>query len=67
MPKHDDNDPVLVGYDSSRNVTFNGQHEELGYTWGDWREMTQKERDDTLEQYLWELVDVYVEDNEEME
>lgn len=64
MSKHADDEQVTYGYDSSRNVTFRGEGEELGVTWGEWRAMSQKERDDLLDQTVWELIDLYVEDEE---
>ena len=67
MPKHADDDPVMVGYDSNRNITFNNEHsrDELGYTWGEWRGMSDAERDGTLKDYLFELVEVFVVDQED--
>lgn len=62
MP-NDDNEPVIFGYGSSKNVTFSGS-DESGYTKGEWREMSQKDRDDALQEWLNELVDVYVKDGE---
>lgn len=69
MPKHADDDPVMVGYSSSRNRTFSSEHgrgpEELGVTWGEWREMSKTERNQIMAEYLNTLVDVWVEEDEE--
>jgi hypothetical protein len=61
MSEHADDDQVMVGYESSLNISFKGEGEELGYTWGQWRKMSEKARVDALTDYLWTLVDVYVE------
>lgn len=62
MPKHADHEEVEVRYASSRNITFNGT-DSLGITWGDWREMSEKERDNTVAEFLFNLVDVSVVDD----
>lgn len=59
MPEHNDDDPVTVGYSSSRNISFEGK-EQLGYTWGEWREMSEKEQDEAIQDYANDLIDVYV-------
>lgn len=61
--KHDDADMVEVQYSSSRNITFHGK-DDLGITWGDWREMSRADRDETVNEWLYELVDVSVVDDE---
>lgn len=58
---HADDEPVTVGYSASSNISFNGSGEELGYTWGEWRQMTDREQSDALTEHLWTLVDLYVE------
>lgn len=63
MTKHEDNDDVILGYASSANITFRGELY-VGYTWGEWREMSQKEKDEAVDEVLYELVDVWVEDDE---
>jgi hypothetical protein len=67
VPKHNDDDPVMVGYASSKNISFrnsSSKGEELGVTWGEWREMTEKERDEVIEEYVNELVQVWVLEDE---
>jgi hypothetical protein len=66
MPKHADDDPVMVGFSSSRDAQFNSRHgaDELGYTWGDWRKMSADEQADAISGYLHDLVEVWVEDDE---
>jgi hypothetical protein len=65
MTKHADDDPVTVGFDSSRNISFNGEGEELGVTWGQWRAMSEEQRNATISDFVFELIDVFVEDDEE--
>lgn len=62
MPTHDDDDPVMIKYESNRNISFQDE-EELGYTWGEWRAMSRKRKDEAITTYLYELVDVYVKDD----
>jgi hypothetical protein len=65
MPKRADDDLVMVGYASSKNISFRSQQpEELGPTWGEWREMTEAQKDEAFSEYLFNLVDVWVEDDE---
>lgn len=66
MTKHADDEPVMFGYSSGHNITFNNKdgRDESGYTWGEWRKMSDKDREDTLQEYLNELVDVFVQDDE---
>jgi hypothetical protein len=63
MRRNDDDAPVMLGYESSRNISFHGE-EETGYTWGEWREMTTAERDEVIANVADELVDVYVQNEE---
>lgn len=63
--KNPDDKQVTVGYESSRNITFHDSGNELGYTWGEWRNLARKEQDEAIVQFLFELVDVYVEDEED--
>lgn len=65
MPRHADSDPVLVSYSSSRNISFRKDGDEIGYTWGEWRGMSVKAKNEALAEYLYELVDVTVLDAEE--
>jgi hypothetical protein len=57
----------MVGYDSPHNITFNNElsPDELGYTWGQWRDMSDAERGDILRNYMFELVEVFVVDQED--
>jgi hypothetical protein len=66
MSKHNDDDPVLVSYSSSRNISFRGEGEELGYTWGEWRQMSFKEQNEAFDEYVYgNLIDIGVDENEE--
>ena len=66
MPKHHDDDPVMVSYSASSNISFRSQRpEELGPTWGEWREMTKEQQDEIWSEYLFNLVDVWVEEDED--
>lgn len=69
MAKHADEEPVMFGYAASCNISFRSQYggQESGYTWGGWREMSDRERDEAYNEFVWnELgMEVYVEDDEE--
>lgn len=64
--KHADDEPVLFSYSSNWNISFDNRHspDESGYTWGDWRKMSQASRDEAVQDYLNELVEVYVVEDE---
>lgn len=63
--KHNDDDPVMARYASSRNISFCSRGgEELGITWGEWREMSDREQSEILQEYMNELVDVWIEEDE---
>ncbi len=61
---HADDEPVTYGYGSSANITFRGEGIELGVTWGEWRAMPERERNQLLNEKLWELAQIYIEDDE---
>jgi hypothetical protein len=63
MPKNDDDAPVILGYGAASNISFHGKRE-TGYTWGEWRTMTDAERDQAIDEVVYELVEVYVLDEE---
>jgi hypothetical protein len=63
--KHDDDEPVMFGYASNRNISFHGQ-EESGFTWGEWRQMSRDQQLEAMTETVWELVDLYVEDDEDV-
>jgi hypothetical protein len=58
---HADDEQVTYGYESSRNISFSGKGEYLGVTWREWRAMSEEERTSLLTDTLWELAQVYVE------
>ena len=64
MPKHADDEPVVYGYGSSRNISMRGEGE-LGFTWGEWRVMDEDARREFLNEIVFELVEVYVKDDED--
>ncbi len=65
MPKHDDNEPVMVGHSSSRYSGARSQEpEELGYTWGEWRALTEDEQRNAIDDYRAELMGVWIEGDE---
>lgn len=64
MSQHNDDDPVIFGYESSYNISFRGE-EESGYTWGEWRKMTDSQKNAALDEHVWTLVDLYVKDEDE--
>ena len=57
---HEDSDPVTVSYASSKNISFHGKGIETGYTWGDWREMSQADRDAAIDDVVWDLIEISV-------
>jgi hypothetical protein len=60
---HADSDPVEIHYESSKNITFTGTMP-LGVTWGEWREMPGTERDNLMDDVVWDLVSISVVDDE---
>lgn len=66
MPRHSDDDPVLFGYSSDYSVGFEDRHgDDRGVTWGEWRAMTATEQQAVMQEYVNELVEVFVVDGEE--
>lgn len=63
---HADDDQVKVHYSSSRNINFRsrGAGEDLGITWGEWREMSPAEQGEALEDFVNSIVDVTVAEDE---
>jgi len=65
MPKHADDELVLFGYSSDFNVGFEDRHgDDRGVTWGEWRQMNSTERERVMQEYVNELVEVFVVDGE---
>ena len=62
--KHDDSDEVMVRYEASSNITFHGERS-IGITWGDWRGMSETDKNEALTDWLFDLVSVGVMDEEE--
>jgi len=60
---HADSDPVVYRYASNKNISMYGKGE-LGYTWGEWREMSEKEQERELQDIVNELVEVCIVDDE---
>lgn len=55
---------VRLGYASSSNISFSGTLD-TGVTRADWDEMSEKDRADTRDELLYELVDLFeLEDDE---
>lgn len=55
---------VRLGYSSSSNISFSGTLD-TGVTRADWDEMSEKDRADTRDELLYELVDLFeLEDDE---
>ena len=57
--QHADDEPVIFGYAASCNISFKGKRES-GYTWGEWREMNDKERDDAYMEFIFNSLGVEV-------
>lgn len=65
MPKHADDEPVMVTYSSLRSITFRSRTpESLGYTWGDWRDMSGAEQAVALSEFANRIVDIEVVEDE---
>ena len=54
-----DSDEVMLGYASSKNVTFRGEIS-TGMTRAEWDALTPAEQDDLVEEVAAELVDIWV-------
>lgn len=57
----DPDEMIMFKYASNHNITFEGE-EESGYTREEWNELPQKAKDEAVEDFLWGLVDVWVDD-----
>lgn len=57
-----DQDHVIFGMASPRNVSFHYLHEDSGFTKREWAELTKAEQDNVLWDYLNEQVQIWVED-----
>jgi hypothetical protein len=64
MSKYADDDYVRVGYGSRRNIRFHGV-DNLGVTWGEWREMDEDGKNQVLTEYIAHLVDVWIDEDED--
>lgn len=53
-----DDEEVVLGYASNRNISFRGQVY-TGYTWGEWRRMTDQEKEDAYTEELGNLVELW--------
>lgn len=54
---------VKLGYESSSNITFHGEID-TGYTREEWDDLTEADRREHLTDAVFELVDIYVKDDE---
>lgn len=61
---HKDSDPVTFSYASSANVTFHGTGYDTGYIWGDWREMSESEQQNVINELAHELIDISIDGDE---
>lgn len=54
-----DNDPeVRLGYSSYHNISFKGTVE-TGIPRSEWNELTEKDKDEVIEDSVWDLIDIY--------
>jgi IS4 transposase len=60
---HADSDPVVYRYASNKNISMQGKGE-VGFTWGEWREMSDEEQERELQDIVNELVEVCIVDDE---
>ncbi len=56
-----DTDTIRFGYESSKNITFRGEVE-TDITRDQWEAMSQKERDEAMNEAIWDLVQLWVVD-----
>jgi hypothetical protein len=56
---HADEDPVMFGYAASCNISFRGERES-GYTWGQWREMSDKDKQEAYNDFIFDELGVEV-------
>lgn len=57
---HREDEFVVFGMSSNRNVSFNYNNDTSVYSKAEWAEMTDREKDAVLMEYLCENVEVYV-------
>jgi hypothetical protein len=65
MMTHDDDDSVIFSWAASSNISFTGT-DESGYTWGDWRKMTDAQKDEAYAEFIFQGlgVEINVEEDE---
>lgn len=56
-------DTVKLGYASPVNISMRGEVD-TGYAREDWDEMSEKEQDEVMNDAVWELVELYVIEND---
>jgi hypothetical protein len=61
---HNDDAPVKFRYSAMNNISFRGT-EDSGYTWGEWREMSEDEKREAFQEFLWGTLGVDVSEVEE--
>lgn len=54
----EDNPEVRLGYASSLNISFKGT-EGTGYSRAEWDTLSDKQKDDVINQTVWDIVDIY--------
>lgn len=59
MPKHADDEPVIFGYSAMSNFSFHGKRDS-GYTWGEWRGMSEREKDEAFNNFTFETLGVSI-------
>lgn len=59
MPKHTDDDPVIFTYSAMSNISFHGKRDS-GYTWGEWREMNDREKAEAYNTFVYETLGVSI-------
>lgn len=65
MTKHNDDDPVILEYSSSTNISFHGETA-VGITWSEWREMSDTEKNEAITDVVFNgLIDVNVAGDED--
>ncbi len=59
MPRHNDDDPVIFGYSAMASISFHGKRDS-GFTWGEWREMNDREKDEAFNTFTYETLGVSI-------
>lgn len=57
VPQPDDDEPMVWHFESSMNITFGGKADS-GITKGEWRQMSEEEKHQFMDDYIYDLVSI---------